>query len=87
MTKELENHGSDLSIVQGILQYELNIGLFLSYLDTNISQNLSFIMDRFSRQTTHINSLHIYTCGGTGGWRRVVYLDMTEPNTNCPAGC
>ena len=28
----------------------------------------------------------VYTCGGTGGWRRVVYLDMTDPNTNCPSG-
>ena len=27
-----------------------------------------------------------YTCGGTGGWRRAVYLDMTDPNTNCPPG-
>ena len=27
-----------------------------------------------------------YTCGGTGGWRRVVYLDMTDPNTDCPSG-
>ena len=27
-----------------------------------------------------------YQCGGTGGWRRVVYLDMTDPNTNCPSG-
>ena len=25
-------------------------------------------------------------CGGTGGWRRVVYLDMTDPSTNCPSG-
>ena len=25
-------------------------------------------------------------CGGTGGWRRVVYLNMTDPNTNCPSG-
>ena len=25
-------------------------------------------------------------CGGTGGWKRVVYLDMTDPNTNCPSG-
>ena len=28
----------------------------------------------------------VYTCGGTGGWRRVVYLDITDPNTNCPSG-
>ena len=25
-------------------------------------------------------------CGGTRGWRRAVYLDMTDPNTNCPSG-
>ena len=31
------------------------------------------------------SSLH-YTCGGTWGWRRAVYLDMTDPNTNCPSG-
>ena len=29
---------------------------------------------------------HGYECGGTGGWRRVVYLNMTDPNTNCPCG-
>ena len=28
----------------------------------------------------------LYGCGGTGGWRRVVYLDLTDPNTNCPSG-
>ena len=27
-----------------------------------------------------------YTCGGTGGWRRAVYLDMTDLTTNCPSG-
>ena len=27
-----------------------------------------------------------YTCGGTGGWRRAVYLDMTDLNTDCPSG-
>ena len=25
-----------------------------------------------------------YTCGGEGGWSRVVYLDMSNSNTNCP---
>ena len=28
--------------------------------------------------------LRNYTCGGSGGWRRVVYLNMTDLNTNCP---
>ena len=27
-----------------------------------------------------------HTCGGTGGWRRAIYLDMTDPNTECPSG-
>ena len=25
-------------------------------------------------------------CAGTGGWRRAVYLDMTNPTTQCPRG-
>ena len=33
-----------------------------------------------------ITSPPVHTCGGTGGWRRVVYLDMTDPNTDCPSG-
>ena len=27
-----------------------------------------------------------YTCGGEGDWRRVVYLNMTDPDTDCPTG-
>ena len=32
----------------------------------------------------NIHSCH--TCGGTGGWRRIVNLNMTDPNTDCPLG-
>ena len=35
---------------------------------------------------TQQTNMSLYTCGGTGGWRRVVYLDMTDNNTNCPSG-
>ena len=27
------------------------------------------------------NLFGIHTCGGTGGWRRVVYLNSTDPNS------
>ena len=27
-----------------------------------------------------------YSCGGTGGWRPAVYLNMTDPHTTCPSG-
>ncbi|CAI8036362.1 hypothetical protein GBAR_LOCUS20373, partial [Geodia barretti] len=33
-----------------------------------------------------VNNSVRYACGGTANWRRAVYLDMTDPNTNCPSG-
>ena len=27
-----------------------------------------------------------YTCGGSPGWRRVAFLNMTDPNQDCPSG-
>ena len=36
--------------------------------------------------TEQITNNARYTCGGRGGWRRAIYLDMTDPNTNCPSG-
>ena len=45
----------------------------------NITQQLETIKDC-------IESPPVYTCGGTGGWRRVVYLDVTDPHTTCPSG-
>ena len=27
-----------------------------------------------------------YTCGNESGWRRAVYLNMTDPNATCPTG-
>ena len=42
--------------------------------------------DLIHNLTEQITSNARYTCGGTEGWRRAVYLDMTDPNTNCPSG-
>ena len=28
----------------------------------------------------------VYTCGGSAGWRRVVYLDMSDNSQQCPSG-
>ena len=47
---------------------------------TNVTKELKKNADYIVQQ------LPPYECGGTGGWRRVVYLDMTDPNTNCPSG-
>ena len=46
----------------------------------NITQQLETIKDCIESPPV------VYTCGGTGGWRRVVYLDMTDLHTTCPSG-
>ena len=62
--------------------------------------SLNEIMNRISEDveehdnhtTTELVNLYeylqpiLYTCGDAEGWRRVVYLNMTDPNTNCPSG-
>ena len=48
-------------------------------LQENLAHQLETIKDC-------IESQPVYSCGGTGGWRRVVYLDMTDPHTTCPSG-
>ena len=42
--------------------------------------------DLIHNLTERITNNAKYTCGGTEGWRRAIYLDMTDPNTNCPSG-
>ena len=29
---------------------------------------------------------HIHACNGTPGWRRVAFINMTDPSYNCPSG-
>ena len=48
-------------------------------LQDNLTHQLETIKDS-------IESPPAYSCGGTGGWRRIVYLDMTDPHTTCPSG-
>ena len=55
-----------------------------------LEENLQFIeaLQKFSHQLqTVTDGLYApYTCGGTGGWRRVAYIDMTDPSAACPSG-
>ena len=53
----------------------------------NLQDNLTHQLDKIQVDIMYLKIIHgPYTCGGTGGWRRVVYLDMTKPNTTCPPG-
>ena len=56
------------------------------YVQTKLEEIDNRLEESLTRQTGQINSLHVHTCGGTGGWRKAVYFDMTDPGTNCPDG-
>ena len=47
-------------------------------LQDNLTHQLETIKDCMEH-------LAVYSCGGRG-WRRVVYLDMTDPHITCPSG-
>ena len=47
-------------------------------------QNLTHQLESIQRGVNNIRGQH--RCGGTGGWRRVVYLDMTDSSITCPSG-
>ena len=49
----------------------------------SLQVNLTHTLETIKR---NFETLSAYSCGGTGGWRRVVYLDMTDPHTTCPSG-
>ena len=64
-----------------------------------IQTNISDVQCMDTQQSLQVNLTHqletikdciesppVYSCGGTGGWRRIVYLDMTDPHTTCPSG-
>ena len=53
-------------------------------LHQNMYDNLTHQLEKIQDDVTLIHEQ--YWCGGTGGWRRVVYLDMTDPSTTCPSG-
>ena len=64
------------------------VHLFLSY----VAIPTPFISNGVDTVNTIINELKNltddecvpggYTCGGEGGWRRVVYLNMSDPSTS-----
>ena len=53
-------------------------------LHRNLQHNLTHQLEKIQEDITFIRGP--YTCGGTGGWRRAVYLDMIDPSTTCPSG-
>ena len=55
-------------------------------LQNNLTHQLESISNKVDTVCDSLEHLAVHTCGGTGGWRRVVYLDMTDSSTTCPSG-
>ena len=53
-------------------------------LHQNLQSNLTHQLEKIEDDVTFIRGP--YSCGGTRGWRRVVYLNMADPNITCPSG-
>ena len=53
---------------------------------SNLTHQLKDIKDNIEELPVCTCSDESYTCGGTEGWQRVLYLNMTDPTSTCPDG-
>ena len=79
------------SIFQGSIAIEL-LEVYVKEVDLHseldlIGEHMNDVKSKLMEINQNLlHHTNLYTCGGTGSWRRAVYLDMTDPNTNCPSG-
>ena len=87
---------------QRIEQFDMRLGSLNESLRDDLNSTANTICDKIEEHDNQtatelmkinetlteriINNSGGLKCGGTWGWRRAVYLDMTDPNTNCPSG-
>ena len=87
---------------QRIEQFDMRMSALDESLRDDLNSTANMICDKIEEHNIHIttklmkmnetlteqimNNSGGLKCGGTWGWRRAVYLDMTYPNTNCPSG-
>ena len=62
---------------------KMDIAMIENNVLSGVREELKRTQDSLQKQ---LGNMKVHMCGGTGGWRRVAYLDMTDPKTNCPSG-
>ena len=82
MSQRIEQFDMRLSALNESLRDELNSTA--NTISDKIEEHDNQITAELTEQI--INNSGGLKCGGTWGWRHAVYLDMTDPNTNCPSG-
>ena len=72
--------------LRGNVFEKLNDLLYLNASIGTLRFELSSLRDNVSEQLDKLfNLIRLSTCGGPG-WRRVAFIDMTDPNQDCPQG-
>ena len=84
MREDISSVKNEIATVSGLNSRANTICDKIEEHDNHITTELIKINESLTEQI--INNSVRYACGGTGNWRRAVYLDMTDPNTNCPSG-
>ena len=91
LSKEHRNIGDELESNQDDIDAKLDsldtkqdeLNMKVMSVSSDLEQNvIAEVKKTYDFLEEHVG----YTCGGEGGWRRVVYLNVTDPNTNCPSG-
>ena len=95
LSSELTSYNTKLDLMNKLFSDDFNdVKTELSGINDKTNEIVDEIEDHDKQTSTKLmdikslicNSHDVDCCGGTGGWRRVVNLDMTDPNTNCPSG-
>ena len=84
LSTEHQNLQTDISDVE-CTDSEESLELYQN-LQNNLTHQLESISNKVDTVCDSLEHLPVHTCGGTIGWRRVVYLDMTGSSTTCPSG-
>ena len=80
--------------VQGLLEDQVCLSAAQALRWNNKAETTCPINKELDATATTTNSssssakanVETYSCGGTPGWRRIGYLDMTDPSQSCPSG-
>ena len=100
MTAELAHLQTSLNSTNSKLDSLMATTSQLSFDHQEIQTNISDVQCMDTQQNLQYNFRHLletpknnsmftpkkHTCGGTEGWRRIAYLDMTDSHTTCPCG-
>ena len=96
ISSELTSYNTKLDLMNKLFSDDFNdVKTELNGINDTTNEIVDELEDHDKQTSTKLmdikslicNSHDVDCCGDASrGWRRVVYLDMTDPNTNCPSG-